>query len=67
MSRTKRVDLFFSTTTKLLDKVTVLEKEKEDIDRWLNDDKEATVETKTDAENARAGPSCPIVCRRHRA
>jgi hypothetical protein len=34
--------------------VTVLEKEKEDLDRRLKDEKEATAEAKTDAKNARA-------------
>jgi hypothetical protein len=32
----------------------MLEKEKEDLDRRLNDEKEAASEAKTDAENARA-------------
>jgi hypothetical protein len=41
----------------LLDKVTMLEKEKEDLDHWLNDDKE-------DAENARVeAQAAPSVSR----
>jgi 3-phenylpropionate/cinnamic acid dioxygenase small subunit len=38
----------------LLNKVMVLEMEKEDLSHRLNDDKETTAEAKTDAKNARA-------------
>jgi hypothetical protein len=38
----------------LLDEVSVLEKDREDLSRRLNDEKEATAEAKTDVENARA-------------
>jgi parvulin-like peptidyl-prolyl isomerase len=37
----------------LLDKVIMLEKEKEDLGHRLNDEREATAEARTDAENAR--------------
>jgi chromosome segregation ATPase len=46
----------------LLDKVTVLEKEREDLSRRLNDEKEATAEAKTDAENARAEAKAAHKC-----
>ena len=38
----------------LLDKVAALEKENEDLDHRLNDEKDAAAEAKTEAENASA-------------
>jgi hypothetical protein len=46
----------------LLDKVTVLEKEKEDLGRRLNDEKEAAAEAKTDAENTRVEAQAAHQC-----